>query len=260
MPNCDRQTSKYAHAARQYRWRRWLKRGVRGSLWLILIVLIFSVTPLKKIFDQDALVMYLEMLGFWAPVLFVLVYALITMVGMPGLVPTLAGGVVFGVFWGTVWSAIGATLGAIGAFLLARYFLNNRIEKWLGQYCLLNNICICIEKQQINVVIAVRFSPIAPFNIINFLFGLTPVNIWPYSIGTFIGIIPGTFAYTWLGASGNEAMHSHDGRSLFFALLFLTILAILPILWRSARNKLGNNTYNNTPKPGDSYQTAPKKD
>jgi hypothetical protein len=59
--------------------------------------LLFTATPLKKVFNQQELVMYLEMLGFWAPVLFIFTFALITVVGLPGLVPTLAGGVVFGV-------------------------------------------------------------------------------------------------------------------------------------------------------------------
>jgi uncharacterized membrane protein YdjX (TVP38/TMEM64 family) len=240
MPKCDRQTRK--HLRRKIRWQIWIKRCIRGSLWLLLIILLFTATPLKKVFNQTELVMYLEMLGFWAPVLFIFTFALITVVGLPGLVPTLAGGVVFGVGWGTLWSAIGATLGAIGAFLLARYFLHERIMKWLGQHRLLAQICTCIKENPLNVVIAVRFSPIAPFNVINFLFGLTPIKILPYSIGTLIGILPGTFTYTWLGVSGKAAMHGGGGRSLFLALLFLTILAILPILWRRQVGKLGNNT------------------
>lgn len=209
---------------------------------MLLIALLFVATPLKKILNQDELVMYLEMLGYWAPALFILTYALITVLGMPGLVPTLAGGVVFGVGWGTVWSTIGATIGAIGAFLMARYFLHDLIARSLGKHRVLSQICGCVEKNPLNVVIAVRFSPIAPFNIINFLFGLTPVNMLTYSIGTLIGIIPGTLAYTWLGASGNAAMHGSSGRSLFLALLFLTMLATLPILWQQWDRKLGNNT------------------
>ncbi|MBC6418975.1 MAG: TVP38/TMEM64 family protein [Prochloron sp. SP5CPC1] len=136
---------------------------------------------------------------------FILVYAVVTVIGVPGTILTIAGGLVFGLGWGSLWSVIGATLGAMGSFWAARY-------------------------------LAVRFAPISPFNVVNFLFGLTPIHWVPYSLGTFIGIIPGTLAYTWLGTSGSEALAGGERLPFILALGFLTLLSIIPFLARKKQH------------------------
>ena len=73
---------------------------------------------------------------------------------------------------------------------------------------------IAILKQPLKFVLVIRLAPISPFNIVNFLFGLTSIHWLSYTLGTFIGIIPGTFAYTWLGVSGIQALSGSD--RLFF--------------------------------------------
>jgi uncharacterized membrane protein YdjX (TVP38/TMEM64 family) len=78
-------------------------------------------------------------------------------------------------------------------------------------------------------VLAVRFAPISPFNVVNFVFGLTPIHWLPYTLATFFGIIPGTLAYTWLGVSGERAIQGSDRVSFFIAIALLTILSIIPI-------------------------------
>lgn len=75
-----------------------------------------------------------------------------------------------------------------------------------------------------------RFAPISPFNIVNFLFGLTPIEGYHYTIGTFFGIIPGTIAYTWLGVTGDAAWKGGSRLQFFIALGFLALLSLLPIL------------------------------
>ncbi len=200
------------------------------AIALLILLLLCWLTPLKVLFDQKILEQQLQKLGNWAVGLFVLVYTLATVVGVPGTVLTVAGGAVFGIIWGTFWSVVGATLGAIGAFWVARYLLRDLAEKWFGRHKALQQFKEAVSHKPLSFVLAVRFAPICPFNLVNFLFGLTPICCLDYATGTFFGIIPGTLAYTWLGVSGKTALGGGDSLPFFLALSFLTLLSILPIL------------------------------
>lgn len=202
----------------------WLASAILGLL------LLCWLTPLRMLFDQKFLEQQLQQLGNWAICLFVIVYTLATVVGVPGTVLTIAGGAVFGVVWGTFWSVFGATLGAIGAFWVARYLLRDLAEKWFGRHKYLQQFNEAVRDKPLTFVLAVRFAPICPFNLVNFLFGLTPISSVDYAIGTFFGIIPGTLAYTWLGLAGKTALGGGDHLAFFLALGFLTLLSVLPIL------------------------------
>lgn len=210
--------------------RFWLAIALLGLL------LLCYFTPLKALFDQKFLEQQLQQLGNWSVCLFVLVYTLATVVGVPGTVLTVAGGAVFGIAWGTLWSVVGATLGAIGAFWVTRYLLRDWAEQWFGRHKSLAHFNEAVQHKPLTFVLAVRFAPICPFNLVNFLFGLTPIRSLDYAIGTFFGIIPGTLAYTWLGLAGGTALRGGDRLPFFLALGFLTLLSILP-LWVKRNRK-----------------------
>ncbi|MGB3692173.1 MAG: TVP38/TMEM64 family protein [Spirulinaceae cyanobacterium] len=204
------------------------------AIALIICILLCIFGPLKVIFNQDYLVEKIQSHGKLAALKFIFTYILLTIIGIPGTILTIAGGIVFGLFWGTLWSVVGATLGAIGAFWTARYLLHGWIERKLGKHKALVKFKQAVVKKPLTSVLVVRFAPISPFNIVNFLFGLTPINWLPYSTGTFFGIIPGTLAYTWLGVSGLEAWQGGEKLSFYLALGFLTLLSLLPLLAKKA--------------------------
>lgn len=187
------------------------------------------------LFDQMALTAYLQESGAAASLVFVLIFAVATVLGFPGNVLTIAGGAVFGLFWGTLWSLLGATLGAVGAFWLARFLLHDWADRMFGHHRLLQRLKTAIVHQPLSFVIAVRFTPLSPFSLVNFLFGLTPVDLKTYTLGTFLGIIPLTTAYSWLGDSGQQAFQGGDRRPLLLALGLLTILSLLPMLKKKQR-------------------------
>ena len=207
--------------------------------WLAIATLVTipfcCLSPLKLLFDSNALTHHFTGLGQWSAGIFIGVYAIATLLGIPGTLLTIAGGAVFGLLWGTLCSLIGATLGAIGAFCTARYCLRNWSQQRFGQHKSLTRFNQAVTRKPLLFVLAIRFAPISPFNVVNFLFGLTPIDLKPYALGTFFGIIPGTLAYTWLGVTGEQALHGGNHLPFFLALSFLTALSLLPILSQRKR-------------------------
>lgn len=186
--------------------------------------------PCQLLVDQPALINYLHMAGRKAMVLFLIAHVMATAVGLPGTWLVVSGGAVFGLVWGTILSTIGATLGAIAAFYLARLLLRHRIEHRFSQHKIMQKLNQMVSCHQLRCVLAIRVAPISPFNLVNFLFGLTPIHLRPYALGTFLGIIPGTAAYTWLGESGLKAFRGEGLTQLMAALVCLALLSLLPLL------------------------------
>ncbi len=137
-----------------------------------------------------------------APVIFMTVYALASILFIPGTPLTLIGGALFGPLLGTVYVVLGATVGALGAFLLARYFGGSLISNGTGQIVeRLRAYDQRLSDHGFMTVFVLRLIPLFPFNGLNFGLGLTRINLWVYVLATFVGIIPGTFAYVYFGSS-----------------------------------------------------------
>lgn len=226
------------HNNSRQRWRHIQFRSRSPKLWIaiaLLVCLLLSLfTPLNHLFNRQFLTQTLQNWGNWAVFLFVLIYTVLTAIGIPGTVMTIAGGAVFGLFWGTFWSVIGATLGAIAAFWVGRYLLRDWAERRFAHHPALYRFHRAVVRAPMKFVLAVRFAPISPFNVVNFLFGLTPIHWISYAVGTFLGIIPGTLAYTWLGVTGDRALSGGDRLPFFLALSFLALLCLIP-LWAQKR-------------------------
>ena len=229
--NAGRETSGLAEVL-QFLLRQCMRPRLWVALCILLLLFLLFFSPLGERLHHEQLVMDLEMLGVWAPALFVLLNIVATSLGIPGTVLTVAGGAVFGLLWGTVWSAIGLSFGAISAFLLARYLFHDWAIARYGKHPLLVRLNRSIKRHAIKLILAVRLFPISPFNLVNFLFGLTRAPLAEYSVGTAIGIIPGVVLYTWIGVSGREMVEGGGSFSFSMAIATLTLLSILPIFAR----------------------------
>lgn len=189
-----------------------------------------TIPCLGFLFSQEAWVTYLEQQQAWSVAIFIVAHTIAALVGLPGTFLVFIGGIVFGLIWGTVWSVVGATLGAIAAFCLARYCLRQWVEQRFTQHAAMKMLNRLVQHNDLSCVLAIRFAPISPFSVVNFLFGLTRVRLKSYAIGTFIGIIPGTLAYTWLGVTGHDAWNGNGFVPFVIALALLAGLSAIPFL------------------------------
>ena len=202
------------------------------AIALFFTAFLVTIGPLNVLFDQEFLLKQLDTYQCCAIAIFITLYAFLTVIGIPGTVLSVAGGLAFGLVWGTIWSVVGATIGALGAFWTSRYLFRDLAERKFGEYQILGYLQKMVQQNPFRFVLTLRLVPITPFNLINFLFGLTAIHWFPYALGTLVGILPGTFAYTWLGVSGMEALQGRDRVSFFLALGLLALLSAIPLCFR----------------------------
>lgn len=226
---------------RQEMHKRWTQlsrhKGVYLVLGAIVLVLVLSRFPIRVFFDPEALVHYLQMDQRCMACVFMGAQVVATVLGLPGAVLVVAGGAIFGLLWGTIWSTVGATVGAVLAFCAARYFLHDRLSQKFGHHPLVQRFNQTICRNALTCVLILRFAPISPFNVMNFLLGLTPISLKSYAMGTFIGIIPGTLVYTGLGVSGRKALQGDGVAGFSLALVALVLLSLLPLLIKRLTSK-----------------------
>jgi uncharacterized membrane protein YdjX (TVP38/TMEM64 family)/rhodanese-related sulfurtransferase len=175
-------------------------------------------------------------LGPWAPLVHVLLFALGTIVFVPGTIFGLAGGALFGPLWGTVLNLAGATLGAAAAFLVARYGLADWTRRRAGPR--LDRLIAGAEAEGWRFVAFVRLVPLFPFNLTNYALGLTRISLTHYVLASLVTMVPGTLAYTWLGHAGREAL-AGDRAALQYGLIALALLAAVAFLPRLVRRLRG---------------------
>ncbi len=196
------------------------------------IVLLCIYTPLRAVFNPFLFKDFIQQYEGYIEIIFVGIYVVLTVIGVPGTVLTIVGGSLFGIWYGTIISIISATLGALFAFWAARYLFRDWAQRRFSKSKRLTQFQTAVLKQPFSFVLTTRLIPISPFNLVNYLFGLTSINWLDYTYATFIGVIPGSLAYTWIGKSGDMVMKGGDRLSLFLALSFLALLSIIPMLYR----------------------------
>jgi uncharacterized membrane protein YdjX (TVP38/TMEM64 family) len=194
-----------------------------------------SFVLVKSLLDGSGLEQQLVKSSSWFAVLFLVFFIVTSSLGFPGNILSVAAGAIFGVFWGIVISQIGSTVGAIGSFGLARYLLHDFIQYRFGSKPLLQKLNRTIAHNSLSFVIATRLSPLAPFTVLNFLFGLTPVTLKTYALGTFLGIIPLTITYVWIGVTGKSVINGGDRLPLLLAFTLLTLLSLFPLVFKQHR-------------------------
>jgi len=202
----------------------------RLLLLLVIAVGIVLAFIYREQFDAASLEQWVQNAGPAGPLLFMAIYAIATVFFLPGSVLTLAGGALFGPVLGTFYNLTGATLGAVLAFLVARYLASDWVEQKTGGK--LKQLKQGVEAEGWRFVAFVRLVPLFPFNLLNYALGLTRIRLTHYLIATYLFMLPGAIAYTYLGYAGREAIAGGEGliQKALLALALLAVVAFLPRL------------------------------
>jgi uncharacterized membrane protein YdjX (TVP38/TMEM64 family) len=193
--------------------------------------------------------------------IYIALYIAIAALSIPGgLIVTVASGLLFGWAIGTLATVVGATIGATLLFLIARTSLGEPLRQKAGPW--LSQFQQGFEKDAFNYLLFLRLVPAFPFWLVNLAPAFLGVRLWTYIITTFIGIIPGSLAFSYTGfglesvieqqrslyddcvsKQGEAACEfSLDASSLvtkeiIIAFLLLSVIALLPVLIKRLRNK-----------------------
>ena len=201
----------------------------RLALALLLVAAVVLAWLYRDRISLATLDAWLGSLGFWAPLGYLVLYALATVAFVPGAIVTLAGGALFGPFWGSILNLAGATLGATLAFLVGRLIAADWVECKAGG--LLKRLIDGVDAEGWRFVAFVRLVPLFPFNLSNYVLGLTRIPLHHYVLATLVCMAPGAIAYTWLGYAGRGAL-SGETDAVRYGLLALGLLATIALLPR----------------------------
>src|SRR5881392_3860591 len=169
--------------------------------------------------------------------IFIGVYAVATVLLAPGAILTIGAGFAFGLWKGFLAVSAGSTLGAALAFLVARFIARDRVEAIAKGNEKFRNIDNAIGQQGAKLVFLLRLSPVIPFNLSNYLYGLTGVKFWPYVFASWIGMMPATFLYVFIGTAGKAAVSAAGGEAMKYGWQYWTFVSlglaptIVVIIW-----------------------------
>lgn len=208
---------------------------------VILLLLVASgiviAILLRDQISVESLAARVSALGWYAPLVFIACYAVATVLFMPGILFTLAGGALFGPVYGTLYNLVGATLGATLAFLAARYIAYDWVAERTGNR--LRQLVEGVEEEGWRFVAFARLVPLFPFNLLNYALGLTRLRLSHYVITSFVFMAPGGAAYTYLGYAGREVASGGEDfiRKALLALAVIATIAFASRILMKMRRK-----------------------
>jgi uncharacterized membrane protein YdjX (TVP38/TMEM64 family) len=203
--------------------------ALRISLVVLVAAGVIVAFALRGAFQPLALHDHIAEYRF-APLIFIAIMVATSLVFVPRTILVAAGGLLFGLWWGLLWSTIGSTLGSLLCFLLARYVNAGLVDE--TSLPRLAPVLKAAERGGWRIVTVLRLVPILPNTPVNYALGLTRVSFPAYAFGSLVGMVPMTFVWSEIGATGRTALSGSDW--LVPTLLALALLAISLILPRLA--------------------------
>ena len=216
------------------RWK-WLLYATAGVAIVLAVKFLHVQDLLKPALD------WIGKLGPWGPVIFISIYIVAAVLFIPGSVLTLGAGAVFGVVLGSVWASISATLGATAAFLVGRYLARDAIARKIERNEKFAAIDRAVADEGWKIVLLTRLSPLFPYTLLNYAFGLTRVRLGPYVLASWIGMMPGTVMYVYLGSLVNVGAGHRQrttGEWVLYGVGLLATVGVTVFVTRVARKAL----------------------
>jgi len=189
-------------------------------IFIVAAIFLLRFTPIKTYLTAEALGRFLESAGFWAPLIFILIYTAGVCLFLPGTLLTGLGAAIFGAYWGFVYVWFGAMAGASAAFFIGRTLGREFASSLIGDK--LKKYDDGIERNGFATVLYLRLVYF-PFTPMNFGMGLTKVHFRDYFIGTGLGIIVGTFIFTFFIGTLKDVLASGNWAELISFKVFFSI-------------------------------------
>ena len=231
-----------------------LIRGMSIILLLLSVILVLRQLPFGR--AVAALEGWVGGLGIWGPVVFGLLYVLAVVFVFPASALTLAAGALFGLVTGTVVVSVASTVGVGLTFLIARYLARDWVAKRLRRYPRFDAIDRAVMAGGWRIVALLRLSPAVPFNLQNYLYGLTGISFWACVLTSWVTMLPATFMYIYLGRLGRASVESAAGGHrrtpeewAFLIVGLVTTVAVTVYITRLARRALREHAA--LPEPGN---------
>jgi len=193
-----------------------------GALVLFIIAAIYIIrfTPIKNYLTPEAMGRFLDDAGYWGPVIYMMIYAVGACLFIPGTLLTGLGAAIFGAYWGFLYVWVGAMMGAGAAFFIGRTLGREFAASLIGDR--LKKYDDAIERNGFATVLYLRLVYF-PFTPMNFGMGLTKVHFWDYIFGTGLGIIVGTFIFTFFIGTLKDVWASGNWGELISFKVFFSI-------------------------------------
>ncbi|MGL1936613.1 MAG: VTT domain-containing protein [Fibrobacterales bacterium] len=199
--------------------------------WVLIIIGLLFVSsffvPYAELLEQATT--FCVSLGVPGMILFTILYTVLCMTLAPGSLITMSASAIYGFGLGYVIVTVGSLGAAAFSFLLGKYFMHSRVEQWMQRYPRVTHFQHAIEKRGLLIVFLMRLSPLFPFAISNYAFSLTTISFWRYFIISWVGMIPGTLLYVYLGAMGKQMMTQETMGQYQLGLLIAGALATVAI-------------------------------
>ncbi|MBI2166946.1 MAG: TVP38/TMEM64 family protein [Candidatus Omnitrophica bacterium] len=208
---------------------------------LAAVFAIFRWSPAAEWLTKENILGFLGIIRgeWWGPAVFILIYAVGCVVALPGSILTLAGGAVFGTAWGTVYNVVASNLGATLAFLAARTLGRDFVKGFLkgGRLAEFDE---AIGRSGFKTIFRLRLIPVVPFNGLNFGAGFSAVRYRDYLTGSFLGMLPATFIYTYFADALLEGV-TGAGQKAFLNLALagalLVLVSFLPSIYKTIKER-----------------------
>lgn len=179
-----------------------------------LLALLGGGAVLAKDHIKEFLDYFIDLVDTWGPggyLAYMAVYAGLELLAVPAIPLTMAAGAIFGIVPGTAVVSAAATIASTAAFLISRYVARDRVKRYAAHHPKFAAIDRAIGRDGFRVVTLLRLSPLLPFAASNYLYGLTSVELGPYVLGSWLGMLPGTAAYVAAGTYSRQLLDGEAG-------------------------------------------------
>jgi len=210
----------------------------KKKLLIILAVLVIAVVVMKQlgifqyfsIENITKLTVWINSFGMIGPIIYIFLWIAACVFFLPGLPVALLGGLAFGPIYGTIYSSIGSTLGCLTAFLVARYAARSMVEEWVSDNEQFKKIDEGVKTQGWRMIMITRLVPVFPFNLQNYAYGLTKIDLKTYAVVSWVCMLPATIAFSFAGGSVVSGQGDLTKTLMYLgvAAVFFVLLSLLP--------------------------------